>query len=198
MQQDRSPVLAATLSARSGPPIGTSLPAPRTSDMIGPCSLLSRTSKPSKRVGVQVGGSPSAGATRPSPGRRQGLTVHRVSGSPCYPTLRHSPSSRRIFGILNFGHYGNPASPLFLKDGNSKGCPSTMGWYVVHMTLLRRAAPMDVTRRHQPHRDVAVRERPAHSSVRCNPLTSADEDDYDQSSFNASSVVAHCKLHSSS
>ena len=114
-------------------------------------------------------GSPPAGATRPSPGRRQGLTVHRVSGSPCYPTLRHSLSSRRIFGILNFGHYGNPASPLFLKDGNSKGCPSTMGWYVVHMTLLHRAAPMDVTRRHQPHRDVAVRERPAHGSVRLQP-----------------------------
>ena len=44
-----------------------------------------------------------------------------------------------------------------------------MGWYVVHMTLLHRAAPMDVTRRHQPHRDVAVRERLAHGSVRLQP-----------------------------
>ena len=80
-----------------------------------------------KRVGVQAGGSPSASATRPSPGRRQGLTVHRVSGSPCYLTLKHSPSSRRIFGILNFGHYGNPASPLLSKRREQQRMPLNNG-----------------------------------------------------------------------
>ena len=44
-----------------------------------------------------------------------------------------------------------------------------MGWYVVHMTSLHRAAVMDAARRHQPHRAVAVRVRPAHVYVRMHP-----------------------------
>ena len=41
-----------------------------------------------------------------------GLTVHRISGSPCCPTLGHSPSSRRITVILDIGHM--PCSRLSL------------------------------------------------------------------------------------